>query len=51
MFYFPSRERGTALIAGLHLVLVLMILGLAAMMATTAELRIAGNDRSAKQVF
>jgi type IV pilus assembly protein PilX len=51
MVSFPSREEGTALIAGLLLVLILTILGLAAMMTTTAGLRVAGNDRSSKRVF
>jgi hypothetical protein len=44
-------ERGAALITGLLLVLVLTILSIAAMMSTATELKIASNDRSAKQVF
>ena len=44
-------ERGAALITGLLLVLVLTILSMAAMMSTATELKIAANDRSAKQVF
>jgi Tfp pilus assembly protein PilX len=51
VFCFPTRERGAALITGLLLLLVLTILGLAGMMTTIMELKIAANDRSAKQVF
>jgi Tfp pilus assembly protein PilX len=46
-----TDERGAVLITGLLLVLVLTILSLAAMMSTATELKIASNDRSAKQVF
>ncbi len=48
---FAANERGAVLITGLLLVLVLTILSLAAMMSTATELKIASNDRSAKQVF
>jgi len=49
---FPiANQRGAALITGLLLVVVLTILSIAAMMSTATELRIASNDRSAKQVF
>ena len=46
-----TSQRGAALITGLLMVLVLTILSLGAMMTTATELRIASNDRSAKQVF
>jgi Tfp pilus assembly protein PilX len=45
------NDRGSVLIAGLLVVLLLSILGLAAMMTTATELKISGNDRSAKRVF
>lgn len=49
---FPAEsEKGAVLITGLLLVFVLTILSMAAMMSTSAELRIAANDRSAKQAF
>ncbi len=49
--WLVKGERGSALIVGLLLIFVLTILGLAGMMSTTMELKIAANDRSAKQVF
>jgi len=45
------NEKGAILVAGLLIVLVLTILSLAAMMSTGTELRIAANDRSAKEAF
>jgi Tfp pilus assembly protein PilX len=48
---FPTGERGAVLITGLLLILVLTILSMGAMMTTAVELKIARNDRSAKQVF
>jgi Tfp pilus assembly protein PilX len=45
------NERGAALVTGLLLILVLTILSMAAMMTTAMELKMASNDRSAKQVF
>jgi Tfp pilus assembly protein PilX len=48
---FPTGERGAVLIMGLLIILVMTILGMAAMMSTAVELKIARNDRSAKQVF
>jgi hypothetical protein len=47
----PDSEKGAVLITGLLFVLVLTLLSIAAMMSTATELRIAANDRSAKQVF
>jgi Tfp pilus assembly protein PilX len=49
-FKFPD-EKGAVLVTGLLLLLVLTILGMAAMATTAMELKIARNDRSAKQVF
>jgi len=49
---FPAEdEKGAVLVTGLLLVLVLTILSMAAMMSTSAELRIVANDRSAKNAF
>jgi Tfp pilus assembly protein PilX len=48
---FPTGERGAVLVMGLLIILVLTILGMAAMMSTAVELKIARNDRSSKQVF
>lgn len=48
---FPTGERGAVLITGLLVLLVLTILSMTAMMSTIVELKIARNDRSAKQVF
>jgi Tfp pilus assembly protein PilX len=47
---FPD-QKGAILITGLLLLLVLTILGMAAMMTSGMELKIARNDRSAKRVF
>jgi Tfp pilus assembly protein PilX len=47
----PPNEKGAVLITGLLFVLILTLLSVAAMMSTATELRIATNDRSAKQVF
>lgn len=49
--YHPLNERGSVLIIGLLVVLLLSILGLGAMMTTATELKISGNDRSAKRAF
>jgi len=46
-----KNEKGSVLVTGLLLLLVLTILGMAAMMTAGMELKIARNDRSAKQVF
>ncbi|MBI5966426.1 MAG: hypothetical protein HY882_01025, partial [Deltaproteobacteria bacterium] len=46
-----ENEKGAVLVTGLLLVLVLTILSMAAMMSTSAEIRIAANDRSAKSAF
>jgi Tfp pilus assembly protein PilX len=46
-----DEQKGAVLVAGLLIVLVLTILSLAAMMSTGTELRIAANDRSAKEAF
>ena len=46
-----KNEEGAALITGLLLVLVLTILGMAAMATTVMELKITSNDRSSKRVF
>jgi Tfp pilus assembly protein PilX len=46
-----KNEKGAVLVTGLLVLLVLTILGMVAMMTTGMELRIARNDRSAKQVF
>ena len=48
---FIKNERGSVLIVGLLVVLVLSLLGLAAMMTTATELKMSGNDRDAKRVF
>lgn len=47
----PGDQRGTALIASLLVIVLLVILSLAAMMSTGTELKLSANDRSAKQVF
>jgi Tfp pilus assembly protein PilX len=44
-------QKGAVLVTGLLLLLVLTILGMAAMLTTGMELKIARNDRSAKRVF
>lgn len=44
-------ERGTILVAGLLVIVLLTILGLAGMMNTGTELKISSNDRSAKEAF
>ena len=44
-------REGAVLIAGLLVIVLLTILGLAGMMSTGTELRISANDRSAKEVF
>jgi Tfp pilus assembly protein PilX len=49
-FHLPDN-RGSVLIAGLLVLLVLSILGLAAMMTTSMELKISANDREAKRAF
>jgi Tfp pilus assembly protein PilX len=49
-FHLPDN-RGSVLIAGLLVLLVLSILGLAAMMTTSMELKISANDRAAKRAF
>jgi Tfp pilus assembly protein PilX len=46
-----ENEKGAVLVVSLLIVLLLTILSLAAMMNTTTELKIAGNDRSSKRVF
>lgn len=46
-----GNERGAVLVMGLLILLVLTILSLGAMMTTGTELRIASNDRSAKEAF
>jgi Tfp pilus assembly protein PilX len=46
-----KNEKGTVLVTGLLVLLALTILGMAAMMNTVMELKIARNDRSAKRVF
>jgi len=46
-----KSERGSVLIAGLMVVLLLTILSLGPMMTTAVELKISGNDRAAKNVF
>jgi Tfp pilus assembly protein PilX len=49
--FHAGNEKGAVLIVGLLVILVLTILSMAAMMSTGTELRIASNDRSAKQAF
>jgi len=49
--FTAESEKGAVLITGLLLVFVLTILSMAAMMSTSAELRIGANDRSAKRAF
>jgi Tfp pilus assembly protein PilX len=49
--FHTGGERGAVLIAGLLVILVLTVLTMAAMMSTGTELKIAANDRSAKQAF
>jgi len=44
-------ERGTVLIAGLLVIVLLTVLSLVGMMSTGTELRISSNDRSAKEAF
>ena len=44
-------DRGTVLVISLLIMLLLTILSMAAMMSTGTELKIASNDRSAKEVF
>ncbi len=46
-----GNEKGAVFITGLLIVLVLTVLGTAAMMSTATELKIASNDRSAKRAF
>jgi Tfp pilus assembly protein PilX len=46
-----KNEKGAVLVTGLLVLLALTILGMAAMMNTVMELKIARNDRSAKRVF
>jgi hypothetical protein len=46
-----ENEKGIVLATVMLVVLILSILATAAMMITTTELKIAANDRSAKQVF
>ena len=46
-----KNEKGAVLVTGLLLLLLLTILGMAAMATTVMELKIARNDRSAKKVF
>jgi Tfp pilus assembly protein PilX len=46
-----TDEKGAVLVTGLLFVLVLTLLSIAAMMSTATELKIAANDRSAKQIF
>jgi Tfp pilus assembly protein PilX len=49
--FHAGNEKGAILIVGLLVILVLTVLSMAAMMSTGTELRIAANDRSAKEVF
>jgi len=49
--FTAESEKGAVLVTGLLLVFVLTILSMAAMMSTSAELRIVANDRSAKNAF
>ncbi len=49
--FHAGNEKGAILIVGLLVILVLSVLTMAAMMSTGTELRIAANDRSAKEVF
>ena len=44
-------ERGTVLVAGLLVIVLLTILSLAGMMNTGTELKISANDQSAKEAF
>lgn len=46
-----NNEQGFVLITCMLMLLVLMIIGIAATNTTVFELQIAGNDRSAKEVF
>lgn len=46
-----GNEKGAVFITGLLIVLVLTVLGTAAMMSTATELKIASNDRSSKRAF
>ncbi len=46
-----GNSKGTALVTGLLVVLLLTILSLVAMISTGTELKIASNDRSAKEAF
>jgi Tfp pilus assembly protein PilX len=49
--FHAGNERGAILIVGLLVILVLTVLTMAAMISTGTELRIAANDRSAKEAF
>ncbi len=49
--FHAGNEKGVILIVGLLVILILTVLSLAAMMTTGTELKIAVNDRSAKQIF
>ena len=44
-------ERGSALMAGFWMLVVLLLAGLAASFTTTTEVRLAGNNRLKKQLF
>lgn len=48
---FPGRERGTTLVITLMVILVLMVIGAAALMTSSIELRVTGNERVQKQAF
>ncbi len=50
-FSLSGNENGFVLVCGLLVLLVLVILSILGMLTTTTELRMATNDRSAKEVF
>jgi len=50
-FSLSGDETGFVLVYGLLVLLVLVILSISGMLSTTTELRMATNDRSAKNVF
>jgi len=48
---FPRREQGTTLVITLLTMLILMVIGAAALMTSSIELRVTGNERVQKQAF
>ena len=51
MFWKIKEERGTTLVITLMIMVILVLIGMAALMTSSLDLRISGNERVQKQAF